>query len=108
MADNNGEPTCPYVGPVPFGTKEKDFFFGRDEEAEFLLSRAISERIVLFYAQSGAGKSSLVNAKLVPRLKDKGYRVLPVARVGGDPPADVPADKIENIFVFNTLLSLAE
>jgi hypothetical protein len=105
---SDGEPTNPYVGPVPFSTDQKDLFFGRDEEAEKLLSLAISERIVLFYAQSGSGKSSLVNARLIPDLERKGYKVLPVARVGGDPPENVSADKLENVFVFNTLLSLAE
>lgn len=100
--------TNPYVGPVPFSTDQKDFFFGRDEEAAVLLSLAITERIVLFYAQSGSGKSSLINARLIPDLENKGYRVLPVARVGGDLPSDVPDDKIDNIFVFNALLSLAE
>jgi hypothetical protein len=107
---SNGESTTtnPYVGPIPFSTEKKAFFFGRDDEAARLLALAISERIVLFYAQSGSGKSSLINAKLIPDLVTKGYKVLPVARVGGDLPSDIPAERIDNVFVFNTLLSLAE
>ena len=55
----------PYVGPVPYERKDRDLFFGRDEEAESLLSLLISERVVLFYAQSGAGKSSILNAAII-------------------------------------------
>ncbi|HKG20893.1 MAG TPA: ATP-binding protein [Blastocatellia bacterium] len=96
----------PYVGPVPFESKDKDLFFGRDEESEMLLSLVISERIVVFYAPSGAGKSSLLNARLIPRLNEKKYTVLPSVRVGGDLPPDVPASRVKNIFVFNALISL--
>ena len=45
----------PYVGPRPFETAHKKLFFGRDQEADMLLSLAIAERVVLFHAQSGAG-----------------------------------------------------
>jgi ABC-type multidrug transport system ATPase subunit len=58
----NGTKPTPYVGTRPFKTDEGDRFFGRDRESLDLLSLVISERLVLFYAQSGAGKSSLINA----------------------------------------------
>ena len=94
----------PYVGPRTFTYAERDRFFGREREAQDLLSLVISERLVLFYAQSGAGKSSLINTRLVPQLKQAGYAVLPVARVGGELPTGVSA--VDNIFLFNLLLHL--
>lgn len=94
----------PYKGPYAFELRDAALFIGRDEEAETLLSLAISERIVVFCAPSGAGKSSLLNARLVPGLRRRGFKVLPVVRVGGDlPPGVTPA----NVFAFNALWILA-
>ncbi|MCL4704851.1 tetratricopeptide repeat protein [bacterium] len=93
----------PYVGPVAFGRKDQPHFYGRDREAEALLSLIISERIVLFYSQSGAGKSSLVNARLIPDLENKRFEVLPVARVSGELPKDLAHQHVSNIYTFNAL-----
>ena len=46
----------PYVGPRTFLEEEGRFFFGRRREARDLQARVVSERLLLFYAQSGAGK----------------------------------------------------
>ncbi|HXN58800.1 MAG TPA: hypothetical protein VN912_09485, partial [Candidatus Angelobacter sp.] len=73
----------PFVGPRPFEREEEEFFFGRDREAEDLVSLVIANRVVLLYAQSGAGKTSLVNARLVPGLEKEGLEVLPPGRVRG-------------------------
>lgn len=96
----------PYVGPRTFTREEADRFFGRETEARELLSLVISERLVLFYAQSGAGKSSLINTRLIPQLQDEGHSVLPVGRVSGELPEGV-AD-VANIYIFNLLLSMDE
>ena len=66
----------------------------------------ISERLLLFYAQSGAGKSSLLYTRLIPQLVEMGFVVLPVARVGGDVPAGVA--QADNIFAFNVISSIDE
>ena len=75
-----------------------------DREARDLLSLVISQRLVLFYAQSGAGKSSLINTWLIPGLKGEGFGVLPVGRVGGELPEGVT--QVDNIFLYNLMLSL--
>ena len=81
-------PINPYVGPRTFSYEQRDLFFGREREARDLLARVLSERLLLFYAQSGAGKSSLLHTRLIPQLQEeKGFAVLPVGRVGGDLPA---------------------
>ena len=64
----------------------------------------ISERLLLFYAQSGAGKSSLINARLIPALQSEGFAVLPVGRVSGELPLDV--GQVESIYLFNLMASL--
>jgi hypothetical protein len=45
----------------------------------------IARRIVLLHAPSGAGKTSLIRAALLPELADEGFQALPVARVNYEP-----------------------
>jgi hypothetical protein len=94
----------PYVGPRSFrrDAEEAKLFFGREEEARQLLVRVQTERLTLFYAESGAGKSSLLNTRLIPGLEERGYVVLPVGRVSGAPPAEMMGE-IDNIFAFNLM-----
>src|SRR6185503_12755422 len=94
----------PYVGPRTFTRQESDRFFGREREARELFSLVVSERLVLFYAQSGAGKSSLINTRLIPQLQEAGFAVLPTGRVSGELPQGV--SDVDNIFVFNLMLGL--
>ena len=96
--------TNPYVGPRTFTSAERGLFFGRDAEARELLSLVVSQRLVLFYAQSGAGKSSLLNARLVPDLAEQGFTVLPIARVGAEIPRGI--EQVDNVFLFSLMLSL--
>jgi hypothetical protein len=99
----------PYVGPKPFEIYEQNLFFGRDWEAEQLTALVVAHPAVLLYAQSGAGKSSLLNAKVIPMLElDEGCEVLPVARVRGDIPPEIELEQITNRYIFNTLLSWIE
>lgn len=98
-------PFNPYVGPRTFTEAEGRYFFGREREARDLTARIVSERLLLFYAQSGAGKSSLLNARVIPRLRDEErFQVLPVGRVSGELPEGVA--QVENIFAFNLMTSL--
>ena len=60
----------PYVGPRPFEAEDARFFFGRDAEVAGSLSRSSSRTsVVLLYAASGAGKSSLLNAARRPAAR---------------------------------------
>jgi hypothetical protein len=75
-----GRTDNPYVGPRDFRTGET--LYGRDNEAIALFNLLIAERIVLLYSPSGSGKTSLIQAKLVPLLRDNHFRVLGPMRVG--------------------------
>jgi WD40 repeat protein len=103
MNTENSKP--PYVGPRTFEAEERDRFFGREREARDLFARVVSERLVLFYAQSGAGKSSLVNTCLIPDLKARDFVVFPTGRVGGEA---LPGNEVKNIFVSNLINSLTK
>jgi len=103
MSQKSRQTDNPYVGPRTFEREQGRLYFGREREARDLLSLVISERLVLFYGQSAGGKSSLLNTRLIPGLEEKGFEVLPKGRVGGMAPPEIPVD---NIFVYNLLLSL--
>ena len=95
----------PYVGPVPFQKQDQGRFFGRDREADDLAFLIEANAVVLLYAQSGAGKSSLVNAKLIPMLeKERKCEVLP-ARPGRPLPHGVApgVDALGGVFILNAL-----
>src|SRR4029453_14288116 len=86
----------PYVGPRSFATGE--ILYGRDRETYKLLNLLIAERIVLLYSPSGAGKTSLIQAALIPQLLEEGFAVLPVIRVSAEPPtpsAEFPMPRTE-------------
>ncbi|HOT91993.1 MAG TPA: hypothetical protein PLJ78_07885 [Anaerolineae bacterium] len=97
----------PYVGPRPYERDDAPKFYGRNREARDLLALLLAERVVLFYAKSGAGKTSLLNAQIIPSLEKEGFRVLPVARVSSDLPPGVTYADVGNIFVGSVLMSLA-
>ena len=73
----------PYVGPVPFGRKDAPFFAGRDAESDELASLIRAHCLTIFYAPSGAGKTSLLSALVIHKLEASNCVVLPIGRVAG-------------------------
>lgn len=69
LSSDDRVPDCPYVGLVPFDEKEAAFFFGRDREAEMIVANLTAARLTLLFAPSGVGKSSVLRAGVVPRLR---------------------------------------
>lgn len=90
------EKTCPFPGPRSFKETEKDFFVGRTAEARDLLSLLVASPITLLYSPSGAGKTSLVQTKLVQLLDEREYAKQPIARVGGFQATDAKNPYIGN------------
>jgi len=86
--------TNPYVGPRAYETGET--LYGREREVRDLLLFLISQRIVLLHSPSGAGKTSLVQAGLIPRLREEGFLVLPVVRVNLEPPDTLQSAPVES------------
>jgi hypothetical protein len=78
-------------------------FFGRDRELSDLVALLFAQRVVLLHAPSGAGKSSLVNAGLIPRARQRGFEFLPVARVRSTGPSgdDSAANRYVNNMIEN-------
>ncbi len=58
-----------YPGAQPFQGFQKDIFFGREKDIEELYELIGLEDHVILYSKSGLGKSSLLNAGILPRIK---------------------------------------
>ena len=67
-------PIAPYKSLASFTSDDAEIFFGRKAEIRDLYNHVIDERgpsVIFVYGQSGVGKSSLLEAGLIPRLKSK-------------------------------------
>lgn len=96
----------PYVGPRPYCPGET--LFGRDQEILDLFDLLLAERIVLMYSPSGAGKSSLIEAGLRPKLQEEGFEVFPTLRVSFVPVTLSQHHETSNRYILSLLLSLEE
>src|SRR4029450_1293484 len=67
-------PRDPYRGILPFRYSDRPIFFARETEVRQLLRQVATYRCVLLYGDSGAGKSSLINAGLLPITIEEGFR----------------------------------
>jgi WD40 repeat protein len=61
-------PECPYVGLVPFDEKDAAYFFGREHDSDLIVANLIASRLTLLYAPSGVGKTSVLQAGVLPAL----------------------------------------
>lgn len=76
----------PYPGLASFADRPeaRTLFFGREKEARALLDMILSENLVLLFARSGIGKTSLINAGVMEELRTKGFFPV-VVRLTHDP-----------------------
>ncbi|MEP2652528.1 MAG: winged helix-turn-helix domain-containing protein [Paraglaciecola sp.] len=96
----NWQGTSPFPGLVPFSAKDAQVFFGRNEQIATLLER-ISNQVnakhafTLILGPSGTGKSSLVNAGLLPRLtSENGYNGIGVVSHTSIDFADISQERL--------------
>jgi WD40 repeat protein len=69
MQQLNTLPANPFVGLRPFESTESLLFFGRGAQTGELLERLHTRRFVSVVGRSGCGKSSLIRAGLIPKLR---------------------------------------
>ena len=67
----------PFRGPRPYGESDGPTFVGRDKEAAQLADLVLARPEVVLHGPAGRGKTSLIRAGLLPRLRQRGCRVLP-------------------------------
>lgn len=57
-----------YPGVSPFETHQADQYFGRTRDVQDLYDLILLEKMVVLFGKSGYGKSSLLNAGIIPKL----------------------------------------
>jgi len=82
-----------YPGIYNFTAAQKDVFFGREADVQALTTLIHTEKQVLLYAQSGVGKSSLLNAGVFPKLEEE-YLILPVRFFAAQEKDSSPLEKV--------------
>ena len=65
--------TEPYKLLSYYETSDAEIFFGREIISEQLVNKIISYKLVLINGKSGSGKTSLINAGIIPRLVKQSY-----------------------------------
>ena len=64
-------PPSPYKGLAAFDDTDLDalFFFGRERDTEIIAANAMASRFTVLYGPLGVGKSSVLRAGVVRRLR---------------------------------------
>jgi WD40 repeat protein/serine/threonine protein kinase len=109
LAESGPNPeTTPYRGLAPFTSDDAKLYFGREREAEAFANRLKVQTLIVVAGPSGVGKSSFVQAGVVPTLP-AGSSVVVIrpgstplatldARLQGDEPALLVVDQFEELF----------
>jgi conflict system STAND superfamily ATPase len=68
VAEAAREDFCPYVGLQPFTARDRAYFFGREREQRIISANLFAAPLTILYGPSAVGKSSVLQAGVVPRL----------------------------------------
>ncbi len=91
----------PWLGLASFTEETRSYFHGREEEVAELARRVQRKLLTILFGQSGLGKTSILRAGLVPKLRPQGllpglcsHRLLArvAAALGADQAGDLPRD----------------
>lgn len=88
-----------YPGTKPFEASEYQLFKGRNEDIRKLYELISVQNLIVLFSRSGLGKSSLLNAGLVPKFKEEGKTVPLFIRFGAHYKENTvsPVDKMNEI-----------
>ncbi len=84
----------PWIGLESFTEATRSYFYGREDEVSELSRRVQRKLLTVLFGQSGLGKTSILRAGIVPRLRPEGYCPVYV-RVDYSPEAPSPSEQIK-------------
>jgi hypothetical protein len=88
------DPEHPWLGLDSYTEATRAYFHGRDEETAQLARHVQRANLAILFGQSGLGKTSLLRAGLVPRLRTEGFRPVYV-RIDYAPDSPSPSEQIK-------------
>jgi len=71
--DLHVSPEAPWLGLRSFSESVRGYFFGRDREIQEICERVLHRPLTVLFGQSGLGKTSILGAGVVPRLREMGW-----------------------------------
>ena len=84
----------PWLGLASFTEETRGFFYGREEEVGELARRVQRKLLTVLFGQSGLGKTSILRAGIVPRLRPEGYCPVYI-RIDYAPESPSPTEQIK-------------
>jgi hypothetical protein len=84
----------PWLGLFSYSEESRAYFHGRDEETAELCRRVQRKLLTVLFGQSGLGKTSLLRAGIVPRLRSEGFCPVYV-RIDYAAGSPVPSEQIK-------------
>ncbi|HVF65151.1 MAG TPA: hypothetical protein VNE58_14260 [Casimicrobiaceae bacterium] len=84
----------PWLGLASFTEETRGYFYGREEEVAELTRRVQRKLLTILFGQSGLGKTSILRAGVVPRLRTDGYCPVYV-RIDYSPESPPPSEQIK-------------
>src|SRR5512145_623015 len=88
------DPQHPWLGLASFTEETRPYFHGREEEVGELARRVQRKLLTILFGQSGLGKTSILRAGLVPKLRPDGYCPVYV-RIDYSSESPAPAEQIK-------------
>ncbi|MEP7276864.1 MAG: hypothetical protein ABI812_10945, partial [Betaproteobacteria bacterium] len=84
----------PWLGLASFTEETRAYFYGREDEIGELARRVQRKLLTILFGQSGLGKTSILRAGIVPRLRPDGYCPVYV-RIDYSPESPPPSEQIK-------------
>ena len=75
----------PFMGLKSYDEADVNLFYGRTRVIEALDEMIHEKPLVVVSGASGTGKSSVIKAGLIPKLREEGWNILPIIRPGQEP-----------------------
>lgn len=105
MIENNEvDQSHPWLGLASFSEETQSFFYGREEEVAELSRRVQRKLLTVLFGQSGLGKTSILRAGIVPRLRGQGYCPVYV-RIDYGPDAPSAQEQIKQAILRETAIA---
>ena len=107
--EDEARPTEPYRFLSPFSSATRRIFFGRERDTkrfEELWQHPDRLPLVVVTGASGVGKSSFLNARILPSLRQAGHEVIVVG--GGAEPLDLARSAAQRLLARNRALPMDE
>ena len=94
----------PWLGLASFTEETRGYFYGREDEVAELARRVQRKLLTILFGQSGLGKTSILRAGIVPKLRPEGYCPVYV-RIDYSPDSPAPSEQIKQAIFRETQAS---